>query len=268
MRLIPVMDLRGGVAVHAIKGERKHYQPVASVLSDTADPLVVARAFREKLGLSELYIADLDAIQGHGDHRELIARLADQERMKLLVDAGAADVESALEILATGANKVIIGAETLTTWEALQAIRAAIPAGRLVFSLDMQAGLVLSRCPQLAASSPLQILDSLHRAGWQEVILLDLARVGTSAGVDRALIAETRRRFPELALLIGGGVRDVSELGDLNTMGVAGALVATALHRGTITRQHIAAFDRSDMLDPAKPLGDQGDSGGIPLASS
>jgi phosphoribosylformimino-5-aminoimidazole carboxamide ribotide isomerase len=243
MRLIPVMDLRGGVAVHAIKGERKHYQPVASVLSDTADPLVVARAFREKLGLSELYIADLDAIQGHGDHRELIARLADQERMKLLVDAGAADVESALEILVTGANKVIIGAETLTTWEALQAIRAAVPAGRLVFSLDMRAGQILSRCSQLAASSPLEVLDSLHRAGWQEVILLDLARVGTGAGVDRALITEARQRFPELALLVGGGVRDANELGDLNAIGVAGVLVATALHRGTITLQHIAALN-------------------------
>ena len=253
MRLIPVMDLRDGVVVHAVKGERERYQPVESVLVDTAKPLAVARAFREKLRLSELYIADLDAIQGRGHHRALIAYLANQERMRLLVDAGAADVESALEVLDTGASKVIIGAETCTTLEALLSIRAAVPADRLVFSLDMRAGQLLSRCSQLAALSPLEALDSLHRAGWQEVILLDLARVGTKAGVDRALITEARRRFPELALLVGGGIRDSDELGDLNAMGVAGAMVATALHRGIITLQHIAALNRPVMLNVASP---------------
>lgn len=247
MRLIPVMDLRGGLVVHAVKGERERYQPVKSVLTDSAEPLAVATAFRDRLGLRELYLADLDAIRTVGsgqwavssEHRALMSALAHQEGMKLLVDAAASDVESALEVLDMGAGQVIVGAETLVTWEALLAIPAAIPADRLIFSLDMRAGRVLSRSPQLAALSPLEALDRVHRAGWQEVILLDLARVGTGAGVDRALIAEARRRFPELALLTGGGIRSVNELGDLKAMGVTGVLVSTALHRGTITLRHI-----------------------------
>ena len=244
MRVIPVMDLRDGVVVHAVKGERERYQPVKSVLADTAEPLAVVRAFREKLRLQELYIADLDAIQGCGHHRALIDRLAHQGGMELLVDAGAADVESVLRVLATGASKVIIGAETLASWEALAAIRAAVPVHRLVFSLDMQAEKVLSRCPQLAALSPLEALERLKRTGWQEVILLDLVRVGTGGGVARALVTEARRKFPELALLVGGGVRDANELWNLKALGVAGVLVATALHQGTITPRHIAALTR------------------------
>lgn len=255
--MIPVMDLRGGLAVHAVKGERAHYRPVTGVLTGAAEPLAVARAFRDKLGLSELYIADLDAIQAVGNdpalrsgravsgrHRAVIASLAHQEGMNLLVDVGAADVESALDILSMGAGKAIIGAETLTAWEMLFTIPAALPAARLVFSLDMQAGQVLSRCTQLAVLSPLDALDWLAQAGWCEVILLDLARVGTGAGVDQALIAEAQRRFPELALLAGGGVRDADELRRLKDMGVAGALVATALHQGAITIEHIAALSR------------------------
>lgn len=246
MRLIPVIDLLAGVAVHAVKGERERYQPVMSVLSDTAEPAAVARAFRDKLGLQELYVADLDAIQGRGDHRALIAQLA-RERMRLLVDAGVTDGESARQILATGASKVIIGAETLATWEELQAIPAAVPADRLVFSLDMRGGQLLSRCPRLAASTPIEALEILHRAGWQEVILLDLARVGTEAGVDRALITEARRRFPEMALLAGGGLRDTNEIADLWAMGMAGVLLATALHRGAIGLPQIAALHASAM---------------------
>lgn len=246
MRLIPVMDLRDGLVVHAVKGDREHYRPVTSVLTDTAEPLEVARAFREKLGLSELYIADLNAIQGHGHHRALISRLAQQSEMSLIVDAGASDVASALQVLEAGASQVIIGAETLTTWETVPAICAAIDPRHLIFSLDMRSGQILSRCPQLITSSPVEVLGLLYRANWREVILLDLSRVGTGTGVDRALIAEARQMLPQLALIAGGGVRDANELDDLRTAGVAGVLVATALHQGIITRQHIAALISSD----------------------
>ena len=246
MRLIPVMDLRDGLAVHAIKGKREQYRPVTGMLADTADPLDVARAFHEKLGLSELYIADLNAIQGHGHHQALISRLAQESGMKLIVDAGAANVASALQVLDAGASQVIIGAETLPTWEMALAICAAIDPRHLIFSLDMRSGQVLSRCPQLAASKPAEVLGLLYRANWREVILLDLSRVGTGTGVDRALVAEARHMFPQLMLLAGGGVRDANELASLKTAGVAGVLVATALHQGLITRQHIAALTSSD----------------------
>ncbi len=246
MRLIPVMDLRDGLAVHAVKGEREQYRPVTGVLADTADPLDVARAYHEKLGLSELYIADLDSIQGRGHHQALISRLAQQSGMQLIVDAGAAGVASAVQLLGAGASQVIIGAETLPTWETALAICAAIDPWHLVFSLDMRSGQVLSRCSQLAASTPIEVLDMLYRSSWREVILLDLARVGTGIGVDQALVAEARHMYPQLMLLAGGGVRDANELAGLKAAGVAGVLVATALHQGLITRQHIAALMSGD----------------------
>lgn len=246
MRLIPVMDLRDGLAVHAVKGDREQYRPVTSVLADTAEPLEVARAFREKLGLSELYIADLNAIQGRGHHRALISRLAQQSGMRLIVDAGAANVASALQVLEAGASQVIIGAETLTTWDMVLAIGTAIDPRHRIFSLDMRSGQVLSRCSQLAASKPAEVLGRLYRANWREVILLDLSRVGTGIGVDQALIAEARQMFPQLMLVAGGGVRDANELANLATAGVAGVLVATALHQGIITQQHLAALMSND----------------------
>jgi phosphoribosylformimino-5-aminoimidazole carboxamide ribotide isomerase len=239
MRVIPVMDLRDGLAVHAKSGEREDYQPVVSVLTDNAEPLSVARAFHEKLDLSELYIADLNAIQGCGHHRALISRLAQHSGMSLNVDAGASDVTSALQVLETGASRVIIGAETLASWGTLLAIGAAIPAHRRIFSLDMRAGRILSRCLELSASTPMEVLSRLHQAGWREVILLDLARVGTALGAGQDLVRQARQAFPGLSLLVGGGVRDLAELEALGALGVAGVLLATALHAGALTRLQI-----------------------------
>lgn len=233
--MIPVLDLKDGRVVHGVKGERHRYQPVVSTLTDTAEPIAVARAFAEKLGLREFYIADLDAIEHRGHHQAIISYLAQQEKMTLLVDAGIADVGGVLTLLNMGVSRVIIGAETLNSWDVLVTICAAVPVHRLVFSLDMRAGQVLSSCSQLAALHPLQVLERLQTLGWREVIFLDLARVGTGAGLDHALIAEARHRYPELDLLAGGGIRDVNELRDLQTAGVAGVLIATALHQGTIT---------------------------------
>ena len=67
--------------------------------------------------------------------------------------------------------------------------------------------------------------------------MLDLARVGSGAGLDVGLIAELHAAFPDLELLAGGGVRDVGDLRALRDAGAAGALVGD----GAAPRRHRAA---------------------------
>lgn len=251
MRIIPVLDLLGGQVVHARRGERERYRAVQSVLCDSAEPVSVAKAFRERLGLSEIYIADLDAIQGkvQPGHREVIETLAKQDGFNILLDAGVAEASGAQGLLALGVGKVVIGAETLTEWDALRVLATHLPAEQLVFSLDMRGGKMLSRCRELAALEPIEVLELLQEAGWREVILLDLERVGSGRGVDQELVARARAKFPEVSLLVGGGVNGMEALLALEALGVAGVLMATALHRGTINAQQIKALARS--TDPS-----------------
>ena len=100
---------------------------------------------------------------------------------------------------------------------------------------------MLSPDPQLAG---LHARSTPSRActapGLREAIVLDLARVGSGEGPDVALIAELHAAFPDLELLAGGGVRDVDDLRALDGAGAAGALVATALHRGVIGPRELA----------------------------
>jgi phosphoribosylformimino-5-aminoimidazole carboxamide ribotide isomerase len=198
--------------------------------------VTVARAFRDRLGLTEIYIADLDAIAGQANpaHQDAIRRLAGEPGMRIILDSGIADISSAQESLDLGIEKVVIGAETLPDWASLQSFPVRIPPGRLIFSLDMRAGTIMSR-------SPVEALIALDQARWREVILLDLSRVGSSAGVDQELAAAAHAAAPELRLIAAGGVVGVEELVALDRLGIAGALAATALHRGAITAAHILA---------------------------
>jgi phosphoribosylformimino-5-aminoimidazole carboxamide ribotide isomerase len=54
MRVIPVIDLKSGAAVHAVRGERERYRPLRSEIVAGSDPIRAARALRRALGLDEL----------------------------------------------------------------------------------------------------------------------------------------------------------------------------------------------------------------------
>jgi phosphoribosylformimino-5-aminoimidazole carboxamide ribotide isomerase len=240
MRVIPVIDLGSGAAVHAVRGERQRYRPLRSEIVAGSDPVQVTRAVREALGLDELYVADLDAIAGGRGNREIVAALAREARV--MVDAGVRDAAAVKPQLELGAAQVVIGTETLAGKAELARLRAELPEAPLVLSLDLRAGHVLSPDSALAGLGPPDALAQLARSGVREVIVLDLARVGTDAGPDVALVRELCARFPELELLAGGGVRDVADLRALAEAGAAGALVATALHGGAIGPDELRAL--------------------------
>jgi phosphoribosylformimino-5-aminoimidazole carboxamide ribotide isomerase len=72
--------------------------------------------------------------------------------------------------------------------------------------------------------------------------LLDLARVGSGRGIDRSLIVKAQAEFPDLTILAGGGITGPEELSELHSLGISGALIATALHNGAIGPQHIRSL--------------------------
>jgi phosphoribosylformimino-5-aminoimidazole carboxamide ribotide isomerase len=253
MRVIPVIDLMNGAAVHAVRGERERYRPLGSKIAAGSDPVQVARAVREALGLDELYVADLDAIAGGRGHRDVVAALAREARV--MVDAGVSEVAAVRQLLELGAARVVIGTESLTDQAALECLRAELPDAPLVLSLDLRAGQVVSPDPELARLGAPEALARLGRCGLRDAIVLDLARVGSGTGPDVALVSGLHARLPALELLAGGGVRDVADLRALAAAGAAGALVSTALHSGAIGPEQLRALDLTGRPSPRAPRG-------------
>ena len=137
-----------------------------------------------------------------------------------------------------------------------------------MLSLDLRADRVLSRDADLAGLGAAEVLARLAPSGMREVIVLDLARVGSGAGPDVALLRDLWARFPELELLAGGGVRDAGDLRALAEAGAAGALVATAIHGGmleptTVSRCSASAAATSTPVALSTPC-----QPGMPLTSS
>jgi len=227
--------------VQGLRGERQQYRAVRSELVAGCDPLAIARALCRECDGRALYVADLDAIAGTGDHRDVVRELRERLGAEPWVDAGVSDEEAASRLLEAGAARVIVGTETLPNLDALRAVRDALPAEQMLVSVDVGDHGVLSRCPALAGLLPLAALDLLAREGVTEVILLALTQVGTGAGPDLETLRAARAAFPHLRLIAAGGVRTAEDLRAIAEAGADGVLLATALHRGWIAAADIRA---------------------------
>ncbi len=240
MRVIPVIDLKGGVAVHAVRGERERYRPLRSGIAEGSDPLDLMRAVRDQFGLDELYVADLDAIAGGPGSPDVVVALARATRV--LVVAGIAAAPAVARLLDLGVARVVIGTESLPGAEAFRRLRAELPDAPLVLSLDLRGGRLVSPDPALSGLTAIEALAPFADPGAREAIVLDLARVGSGDGPDVTLLGELHARFPDVELLAGGGVRDAADLRALAAAGASGALVATALHGGAISAGELRAL--------------------------
>lgn len=247
MRVLGVLDLLDGRAVHARAGAREHYEPVRTVAGgsiESGDAIAIARTYRDRLGLSELYAADLDAIIGRGPQDALVARLA--AIGTLWLDAGVSSLDRARQLLALGVARIIVGLETLESWSALRAIAAGVGVDCVAFSLDLRNGEVLTRMTPPSGDAAAVAAKAVE-AGVHSIIVIDVARVGTGAGLDLELIARVREAVPQVSLLAGGGVRRFEDVERLASAGCDGVLVATALHDGRIGAAGVAAAQRLEV---------------------
>ena len=243
MRVIPVLDLKGGRAVHAVGGDRAHYAPVRTYLHPGSDPIGLARAYRNVLGLRSLYLADLDAIAGAPPALPLYRELADLG-LELWVDPGLRDDSIARPVLDTGVAGLIVGLETLQGVRSLAALVEVAGEDRLAFGLDLRAGRpIFAPEADWDTDDPGELAKVAMEMGISRVLLMDLDRIGTGIGfgtwgVASRLIADPLA--PEV--WVGGGVAGVDDLMDAAGSGIAVALVGSALLGGRIGRGEVEAF--------------------------
>ncbi len=216
------------------------------------------------LGLQTIYLADLDAIAGlpprFDVYRELIAA-----RFHLWIDAGVRNPATVAPLLELDPDftTIVAGLETMAGRRELAEIIRIAGAERIVFSLDL-----FEESPQTAAEATWGNEDAFDLAlaamdcGVQNLLILDLARVGTGRGLgSQTLIAQIRGARPFAHIHAGGGISRIEEVLAIRDAGAAGVLIGSAIHDGRIgTREleriNAPAIEGSSFrrLDVSAPL--------------
>jgi uncharacterized protein related to proFAR isomerase len=233
LQLIPVVDLLHGQVVRAVRGDRKAYRPIVSALCGSSDPVTVARILCEHCASRQLYVADLNALQGGAVQLDVLAALLQAlPGVELWLDAGLADApagEALRARLAPHAGRIVLvyGSESLRSREALERCfdggtgrGAEVPGAGAALSLDRRDGqrLDVAGC-----------WDAPHL--WpKQVIVMTLERVGSGAGPDLQTLQDVRRLAPGATVIGAGGIRNADDLAPARAAGADAWLVASALH--------------------------------------
>lgn len=239
MRVIPVLDLQSGHVVHAIAGERERYRPVRTVLTVDTEPAAVAAAFLDLAPFERIYVADLDAITQDGSRRHVeslhqLGRECGRRGLReLWLDAGGAPwIHELSDMLADNGVRLIsvVGTESLATATTPSSFQPMKEGAEYILSLDYRQGSFIG---------PSAMETDVRR--WpRRVIAMDLSVVGVRRGPSTVRLSQLRKLAATSArpidLYAAGGVRDIDDLHVLAVQGMAGVLVASAFHDGSIDR--------------------------------
>ena len=224
-QIVFVLDILNGIVLHASGGRRENYKPIhiTSKVCDSSDPLEIIKQLKPE----QTYVADLNRLQKTGtDNYRLIKELS--KHTVLMADTGIVTIEDLEPCLAVS-NTAVIGTETADINTIINASKRF--PGRVNVSIDIKYGRVLAT--NRATLKPIDIVSILNKLEINNIIVLDLDRVGTSSGFNIELLEELCTQS-EHDILAGGGIRNMEDIETLDNIGVRGALIATAIHNESI----------------------------------
>ncbi|HQX51498.1 MAG TPA: HisA/HisF-related TIM barrel protein [Planctomycetaceae bacterium] len=239
MQIIPVIDIRNGIAVRAVAGERDRYQAIQSCLTPSAEPAEVLRALDAAFHCSSCYVADLDAIERQQINRCTIAEIS-RVGVSLIVDAGTVTCEQIDDLLDLGVKQVVLSSESVANLSELDSLVRGFDPSSLIFSIDLKHGQLLAKDIAWQDKAPLELAGMVLGLGLSQIIVLDLAAVGTGHGIPTLPLCRQIRQLSDSATIIsGGGVQSRDCLTQASDAGLDGLLIASALHDGRLTAEDL-----------------------------
>ncbi len=228
-KIVGVIDLKNGVAVHAVAGHRDQYKPIAWC---DGSPRKLADHYRQ-LGLSRLYVADLDSILGCSVSCYSLIEIANHfAGDEVLFDVGwrGSDDQQRHSIESicdqTHAVKFIAATESARSVSAIGELCDLIRPEHVFLGYDLCDGVLVNN-----TASEAEWLRTAIESKLRGIIVLDLRRVGTRSGPVTAPICQRIKRECSSQLIYsGGGVRSFADVGMLVEAGCDGCLVGTMLH--------------------------------------
>ena len=209
MNIIPAIDIKGGMVVRAMGGNRKYYQPVHISLNQSSDPIVFTRRIIQLYHPSVIYLADLDSLNNDGDNINIIIELCNLfKNIIFWVDVGNRKIRSLEK------NNII----HVMCSECLKKIKNFNYIYKNhIYSYDYKEGII--------GFKYFQKLDSKYK---NKIILMNMSDVGTSKGPDYRHIKRICRSSKK-EYYVAGGINSVFDIIRLRNMKVNGVIVSSIL---------------------------------------
>nr|WP_314525044.1 1-(5-phosphoribosyl)-5-[(5-phosphoribosylamino)methylideneamino]imidazole-4-carboxamide isomerase [uncultured Brevundimonas sp.] len=234
MLIYPAIDLKDGVCVRLMHGRfdqvtRYDEQPAARLTAFVAE------------GAEWIHVVDLDGAEaGQAMQHQLIGELAKAIDVRIQSGGGVRSRDDAAKLLASGVDRVVIGSLAVTRPDEVAEWLADFGPERITLALDVKIedGVPVPALKGWTQSSGVDLwtaLDRYPKGTAKHILVTDVGRDGALTGPNLELLAEIRRRRPDLVLQASGGVSSLDDLAAIKALGCNGAIVGRALYENRFT---------------------------------
>jgi phosphoribosylformimino-5-aminoimidazole carboxamide ribotide isomerase len=231
--LYPAIDVRAGRAVRLRQGDFDD----ETVYDD--DPVAVARAFAAA-GAEWLHVVDLDAARtGQPANLAKVEAIATAVSCKVQTGGGVRSVEAAGALLASGADRVVVGTAAVERPELVEELCQLHP-GQVAVGLDARGREVAVRgWTEESGADLVDVASRFADLGVAALVVTEIARDGTMEGpsLDQLTVVLGATDVPVIASGGVGSLGDLVALADVRVGGrhLAGAIAGRAIYEGRFT---------------------------------
>lgn len=247
-RIIPCLDVSGGRVVKGVRFQE---------LRDSGDPAELAARY-EASGADEIVMLDISAgVDGRDTAVETVRTVRRRIGIPLCVGGGVRSLADAERILAAGADKVSLNSRGYRDPGLLSDIAREFGRQCCVVAVDAtrrgrSSGGEPDRTPVVVldagrTETGTPVTDWIRRAvdaGAGEILLTSRDRDGTRSGYDLDLLRSASAAAPGTPVIASGGAASPGQILEGLRAGADAALLAGALHDGSLTIATIKDYMR------------------------
>lgn len=195
-------------------------------------PLEVAERW-ESEGADGIHVIDLDAALGKGSNSRTVSKILETAKIPVEVGGGVRSVAAVESWLESGASRVIVGTLAYSEPESLSRLLAEHGSERIVVASDYVDGKVVTS--GWTSSQGVTVLEAARRlegAGVVNLLATAVGRDGMATGPDLETLRALCSSSVGLSVIASGGIRDVSDLLEIERSGARAAVIGRALYDG------------------------------------
>lgn len=231
MEIIPAIDISGGKCVRLFKGKK------GTETIYFEDPLDALDFWITK-GASRLHFVDLDGAWGSEKNKELLKEMikkANEAEAKVQIGGGIRSVEAAVDLIETGADRVIIGTLAVKRPEAIQKIAEKVGSRHIIVALDYKAGKIATHgWTKQTELDPFSFGKKIEKKGAGAILFSSVEADGAFTGPDITNIKKMVKAI-DIPVYAAGGVRDMGDIKALQKItGLAGVIIGKAFYEEKI----------------------------------
>ena len=238
MQILPAIDIKNGHAVRLVKGDFEQETVVNDNVLDQASIFMEA-------GIQYIHVVDLDgALEGRAANRDLIAKIKEMTGLAIEVGGGIRTIEQIEDYLSVGINRVIIGSMAVKHPQFVKEALDKFGSDKIVVGIDAKNGMVATEgWLETSTVDYISLALEMEKMGVRLFVYTDVDRDGTLTGPNFEHSEKLIAHLTSAKVIASGGIHALSDLQQLEKIGLAGTIVGKAYYNGDISLKELREFE-------------------------